>query len=158
MSAPVRTVTEASSLHAALPDVRHVATIGNYPPRRCGIATYTFDVRAALMAARGDFTCDVVAMRDTGEVHSYPPEVTTAVRHDVRADYLEAARRIEGSGAEVILLQHEFGIFGGPAGEHVLTLLDHTTLPSCPCCIRSCRSPTPTSGGCSSACWPDPTG
>ena len=118
-----------SGLAAALPDVRHIATIGNYPPRRCGIATYTFDVRAALLAARPDAACDVVAMRDTGDAHAYPAEVGFTVRHDVRADYLEAARRIEASGAEVILLQHEFGIFGGPAGEHVLTLLDHSSLP-----------------------------
>ena len=129
MSKSFRTPVDAPSLAAALPDVRHVATIGNYPPRRCGIATYTHDVRAALMAARDDFTCDVTAMRDTGDVNSYPPEVTFTVRHDVRADYLEAGRRIEASGAEVILLQHEFGIFGGAAGEHVLTLLDHSSLP-----------------------------
>ena len=51
------------------------------------------------------------------------------MRQDVRSDYLEAARRIDASGAEVICLQHEFGIFGGPAGEHLLTLLDHTALP-----------------------------
>ncbi len=124
-----RTPDAAPSLASVLPDVRHVATIGNYPPRRCGIATYTFDVRAALMAAREDFACDVVAMRDTGDQTTYPSEVTFTVRHDVRADYLEAARRIDASGAEVILLQHEFGIFGGPAGEHVLTLLDHSSLP-----------------------------
>ena len=125
----LRTTSDATAVTAALPDVRHVATIGNYPPRRCGIATYTSDVRAALMAARDDFTCDVTAMRDTGDDNTYPAEVTFTVRHDVRADYLEAARRIEASGAEVILLQHEFGIFGGDAGEHVLTLLDHTSLP-----------------------------
>ena len=129
MPTTLRAPAEANGLLAALPDVRHVATIGNYPPRRCGIATYTFDVRAALMSARDDFTCDVTAMRDTGDENAYPPEVTFAVRHDVRADYLEAARRIEASGAEVILLHHEFGIFGGPAGEHVLTLLDHSSLP-----------------------------
>ena len=129
MTKSPRTPVLAQSLASALPDVRHVATIGNYPPRRCGIATYTFDVRAALMSAREDFTCDVTAMRDTGDEHAYPAEVTFTVRHDVRADYLEAARRIEAGGAEVILLQHEFGIFGGSAGEHVLTLLDHSSLP-----------------------------
>lgn len=129
MPSTFRPPVDASPLAAALPDVRHVATIGNYPPRRCGIATYTFDVRAALTAAREDFICDVTAMRDTGDDNAYPAEVTFTVRHDVRADYLEAARRIEASGAEAILLQHEFGIFGGDAGEHVLTLLDHTSLP-----------------------------
>ena len=113
----------------ALPAVRRVAMIGNYPPRRCGIATFTSDVRAALTAAREDLICDVTAMRDAGDANAYPAEVTFTVRQEVRADYLEAARRIEASGAEVICLQHEFGIFGGDAGEHVLTLLDHTSLP-----------------------------
>ena len=113
----------------AVGEVRHVATIGNYPPRRCGIATYTADVRSALMEARPGLQCDVIAMRDPTDAAVYPAEVTFTVRQDVRSDYLEAARRIEASGAEVILLQHEFGIFGGSAGEHVLTLLDHLTLP-----------------------------
>ena len=114
---------------APLVEVRHVAMIGNYPPRRCGIATFTSDVRSALVAAREDLTCDVIAMRDAGDDNAYPAEVAFTVRQDVRADYLEAARRIDASGAEVICVQHEFGIFGGPAGEHVLTLLDHASLP-----------------------------
>ena len=128
---------------AASGEVRHVAAIGNYPPRRCGIATYTADVRSALLASRPELQCDVVAMRDPGDQATYPAEVTFAVRQDVRSDYLEAARRIEASGAEAILLQHEFGIFGGAAGEHVLTLLDHVTLPVVMVAHTILREPDP---------------
>ena len=124
-----RRIADAATRAFGAAPLGHVAMIGNYPPRRCGIATFTADVREALVAARADLKCDVVAMRDAGDDHAYPAEVTFTVRQDVRSDYLEAARRIEASGAEVLCVQHEFGIFGGSAGEHLLTLLDHTALP-----------------------------
>ena len=55
--------------------------------------------------------------------------MTAAIAQDERASYIYTARRIEASGAEAIWLQHEYGIFGGSAGEHILALLDRTTLP-----------------------------
>ena len=109
--------------------VRRIAMVGNYPPRRCGIATFTADVVEALRESFPGVPCDVYAMNDGGRTYDYPAEVVFAVRQDSTPDYLDAARRIAESGADVICVQHEFGIFGGAAGEHLMTLLDAVSTP-----------------------------
>jgi glycosyltransferase involved in cell wall biosynthesis len=109
--------------------VGHIALIGNFLPRKCGIATYTTDTFSALRARYPDLQVDVYAMDDHPGRYDYPPEVTGSIAQNDRAAYLETARRIEASGAKAIWLQHEYGIYGGPAGEHILALLDRTTLP-----------------------------
>jgi glycosyltransferase involved in cell wall biosynthesis len=109
--------------------VRHIAMIGNYLPRKCGIATYTTDTFAALAARFPELKVDIWAMDDHPGRYAYPPEVTGTIAEQDRAAYLDAARAIEASGAQAIWLQHEYGIFGGPAGEHILALLDRTSLP-----------------------------
>ena len=111
------------------PAIRHLALIGNFLPRQCGIATFTTDVFEAMRARFPDTAVDVYAMEDAPGRYVYPPEVTATIAEQEPAAYLEAARRIEASGAAAIWLQHEYGIFGGRAGEHILTLLDRTTLP-----------------------------
>jgi glycosyltransferase involved in cell wall biosynthesis len=72
---------------------------------------------------------DFYAMNDPGRRYDYPPSVTAVIRQEEMDDYLGAARRIEASDAELIWVQHEFGIFGGPAGSHLLTLLERLSLP-----------------------------
>ncbi len=109
--------------------VSHIALIGNFLPRKCGIATYTTDTFAALRSRFPELRVDVYAMDDHPGRYAYPPEVTAAIAQDERAAYIEAARKIETSGAEAIWLQHEYGIYGGSAGEHILALLDRTSLP-----------------------------
>ena len=109
--------------------IERLALIGNFLPRQCGIATFTTDVYEAMRARIPDIAVDVYAMDDRPGAYAYPPEVTSAIAQDDVSDYLATARRIEASGAQAIWLQHEYGIFGGPAGEHILTLLDRTTLP-----------------------------
>ncbi|HEU0045183.1 glycosyltransferase family 4 protein [Sphingomonas sp.] len=110
-------------------DIRRIALIGNFLPRQCGIATFTTDVFHAMRARCPDVAVDVYAMDDRPGRYDYPPEVTATIAEQDRAAYSETARRIEATGADAIWLQHEYGIFGGPAGEHILTLLDRTTLP-----------------------------
>jgi glycosyltransferase involved in cell wall biosynthesis len=109
--------------------VRRVAMIGNYPPRLCGIATFTSDVRAALTAAAPKTDIDIYAMDEPSAAHAYPPTVVCAIRQDEVADYLAAARRINDSEADVVLVQHEYGIFGGAAGSLLLRLLGRVTAP-----------------------------
>jgi glycosyltransferase involved in cell wall biosynthesis len=109
--------------------VGRMAMVGNFPPRRCGIATFTCDVYAALMAAYPNLECDVYAMTDDGSTYAYPDEVKFELRQNSLVDYAEAARRINASGAEVVNLQHEYGIFGGSAGDYLLTLLDGLRIP-----------------------------
>ena len=107
----------------------HVALIGNHPPRMCGIATFTADIRAALLSSRPDFVADVYAMDEPGGFHAYPPEVVCQIGQADLADYRAAARRINQSGAELVCVQHEYGIFGGAAGSHLLRLLDRLDIP-----------------------------
>ncbi|MBS0283063.1 MAG: glycosyl transferase family 1, partial [Proteobacteria bacterium] len=109
--------------------VNHIALIGNFLPRKCGLATYTTDTYAALRERFPDLRVDVYAMDDHPGSYAYPPAVTGTIPEQDRAAYIEAARRIEQSGVQAIWLQHEYGIFGGEAGENILALLDRTTLP-----------------------------
>jgi len=103
--------------------------IGNYPPRLCGIATFTRDVREALIGAFPNMLVDVYAMDEPAVGHLYPPAVVGTIRQDEPTDYVGAARRINESGADVVLVQHEYGIFGGPAGALLLRLLDRVSAP-----------------------------
>ena len=109
--------------------VTKLALIGNFLPRQCGIATFTTDVYQAMQSRFPDIAVDVYAMDDRPGAYAYPPAVTGSIPQDDLSGYLATARQIEASGADAIWLQHEYGIFGGPAGEHILTLLDRTTLP-----------------------------
>lgn len=109
--------------------VGRLALIGNFLPRQCGLATFTTDVYDAMLARFPTVTVDVYAMDDHPGRYTYPEAVTGAIAQNDVSAYLDAARAIEASGADAIWLQHEYGIFGGPAGEHILTLLDRTTLP-----------------------------
>jgi glycosyltransferase involved in cell wall biosynthesis len=108
---------------------KSIALIGNYPPRLCGIATFTADVHEALRIARPDAEIDVYAMTDVEGAYDYPPEVTCEIRQNVIEDYLIAAEKLNASRPDIICVQHEFGIFGGPAGEYLMTLLEATDRP-----------------------------
>lgn len=106
----------------------HIALIGTFPPRRCGIATFTEDCRVSLEQGYPEMQIDCFAIDDGSDALAYAPDVHR-IAEDDRIAYAAAAQQIGNSGAELIWLQHEFGIFGGPAGEHILHLLDRTSLP-----------------------------
>jgi glycosyltransferase involved in cell wall biosynthesis len=128
-SAKLKLITDELRSSTAATKIRRVVLIGNYPPRMCGIATFTADVREALITAYPTMSCDVVAMTDEGARYDYPEEVRFTIRQNEPMDYLEAARRINASSPDIVCVQHEFGIFGGPAGEHLIKLLDALTCP-----------------------------
>jgi len=109
--------------------IDRIAIVGNHPPRLCGIATFTSDTAIALRTAFPDAVVDVYAMNDVGASHAYGGSVVAEIGQDDIADYRAAARKIDESGAQVVLVQHEYGIFGGPAGANLLTLLDRVTAP-----------------------------
>src|SRR3546814_3269648 len=94
----------------------HIALIGNFLPRKCGLATFTTDTFNALRDRFLDVQVDVYAMDDRG-TYDFPPEVTRTIRQDDRLAYSEAARAIEDSGAQVLWVQHEYGIDWGVAGD-----------------------------------------
>lgn len=126
-----RRVNEGSGMNqSVVPDsVKHIALIGNFLPRKCGIATFTTDTYEALKSRFPDCRVDVYAMDDHPGRYDYPPEVVRAIPQHDRLAYIDAAREIAASGAQAIWLQHEYGIFGGDAGADILALLDRTTLP-----------------------------
>ena len=109
--------------------IDRLALIGNFLPRKCGLATFTTDTFTALKGRFPDLAIDVYAMDDHPGLYEYPPEVTRSIPDQDRMAYLDAARAIEASGAQAIWLQHEYGIFGGSAGDYILALLDRTSLP-----------------------------
>src|SRR5688572_28704933 len=106
---------------------RHLALIGNALPRRCGLATFTSHVAEALRQRYPSMKLDHYAM-DDGSGIAYPDDIAT-IDASSPAAYRAAAEHIETSGAEAIWLQHEFGIFGGPAGSDILELVCATSLP-----------------------------
>lgn len=114
---------------APVSTLKRVILIGSFPPRRCGIATFTCDVHEALTTAAPDLDCQVVAMTDEGQSYDYGREVMFQVRQNSAADYLEAARRINEAGPDAVCVQHEFGLFGGPAGEYLMMMLDAVRAP-----------------------------
>lgn len=109
--------------------VKRVALIGNSPPRLCGIATFTADVRRALISTFPELAVDLFAMNDHDGNHAYGPEVVCALEQDDVNDYVQAARLINERHADVVLVQHEYGIFGGPAGSLLMKLLDRVDAP-----------------------------
>jgi len=111
-----------------VPQAISLAILGNFPPRRCGIATFTSDLYLALIMAEPRTKAAIYAM-DDGRGHDFPPEVAMAVPAGDPAAYAEAAARINASNADVVSIQHEFGIFGGPAGSHLLVFLEKLRKP-----------------------------
>lgn len=109
--------------------IRRIAFIGNSLPRRCGIATFTTDLQQAVAASSLEVTTTIVAMTDKGQSYAYPSSVGFQVRDDKLADYIAAAEFLNEGGFDVVSLQHEFGIFGGEAGSHVVALLSRLTMP-----------------------------
>jgi len=106
-----------------------IALIGNFLPRRCGIATFTTDLLAALAAESPRSQCYAVVMNDVLGGYPYPPEVHFEVRDKHLPDYQLAADFLNVNQVNVVCLQHEFGIFGGAHGSHILTLLRHLHMP-----------------------------
>ncbi len=110
------------------PPTRRLAMIGCYSPRKCGIATFTADTCRHLAAARPDLAIDIYAMRSLADPAT-SAAVAFAIGEDARPDYRAAAAAINASGATAVWLQHEFGIFGGTAGEMIFDLVDRIAAP-----------------------------
>ena len=109
--------------------LNRIAFIGNSLPRRCGIATFTTHLQQAVAASRADLETTIVAMTDHGQAYDYPATVGFQINDDRPEDYIRAAEFLNNGRYEVVCLQHEFGIFGGDAGSHILALLSRLTMP-----------------------------
>jgi glycosyltransferase involved in cell wall biosynthesis len=106
-----------------------IALVGNYLPRQCGIATFTSDLLEALAAESPEMDYWTIAMNDTQKGYDYPKQVRFEVYQNKLQEYHLAADFLNMNRVEVVCLQHEYGIFGGADGSHVLALLQNLRMP-----------------------------
>ncbi len=120
-----------------------IAVVGNYLPRRCGIATFTADLCDALHAEYGTTELLALPVNDTEEGYAYPARVRFELSEDSLASYRQAADFLNFSNIDLVCLQHEYGIFGGRAGTHILELLRRLRMPFATTLHTVLREPNP---------------
>ena len=125
-----------------------VSFVGTYPPRQCGIGTFTHDLGQSVAQLQGETvgtgeTVRVVAVSNKGGIYKYGPEVQFEIQAQHRMDYRGAADFLNLSAADVISLQHEFGIFGGDDGSYIIDLLSRLTRPVATTLHTVLQEPTP---------------
>src|ERR1700733_3506842 len=103
--------------------------LGNHMPRQCGIATFTTDLTDAIATEFPAIDCLVLAMNDPGHQHAYPERVRFEIAESEIASYRRAADFLNVNTVDVVCVQHEYGIFGGKSGSHVLGLLRELRMP-----------------------------
>jgi glycosyltransferase involved in cell wall biosynthesis len=109
--------------------IRRVAVVGNHLPRQCGIATFTSHLAAAIGQAFPQIDAFVLAVNDPGRRHAYPTCVRFEIAETDPASYRRAADYLNVNDVDLVSVQHEFGIFGGRAGHHLLLLLEELRMP-----------------------------
>ncbi|MBZ5682817.1 MAG: glycosyltransferase family 4 protein [Acidobacteriia bacterium] len=120
-----------------------IAVIGNYLPRQCGIATFTTDLCAAISAEYGTARLLALPVNDTEPGYDYPARVRWSLAQDDVTSYQEAAEFLNFNNIDMVCLQHEYGIFGGRAGSHVLHLLRRLKMPVVTTLHTVLREPDP---------------
>ncbi len=106
-----------------------IAVIGNYLPRQCGIATFTTDLCSAISAEYGSARLLALPVNDTDQGYDYPARVRWSLAQNDLSSYSDAAEFLNFNNIDMVCLQHEYGIFGGPAGSHILHLLQGLKMP-----------------------------
>ncbi|MDB6149213.1 MAG: glycosyl transferase group 1 [Chthoniobacter sp.] len=110
-------------------NTKHIAFLGDYIPRRCGIATFTADICEAVASEFADTQCIVGSVNDRPEGYDYPERVRFEMDEQEIDSYRRAAEFLNINNVEIVSVQHEFGIFGGPAGSHLLNFLSEVRMP-----------------------------
>jgi glycosyltransferase involved in cell wall biosynthesis len=134
--APVRAQSAAG-----LPS--RIAVVGNYLPRQCGIATFTTDLCEAISTECGAARLFAVPVNDTESGYAYPERVRLTLAQDELPSYEQAAEFLNFTNFDLVCLQHEYGIFGGPAGSHILELLRRLKMPVITTLHTVLREPNP---------------
>ena len=119
----------ALSASCSLPLPTRIAFIGNYLPRQCGIATFTTDLCTAIAAEYGSERLFAIPVNDPDSSYEYPEQVRLELDQEDHASYERAADFLNFNGNDLVCLQHEYGIYGGVAGGHILTLLRRLKMP-----------------------------
>ncbi len=138
---------ESAGTRAPLPSKlslpSRIAVIGNYLPRHCGIATFTTDLCSAISEEYGTARLLALPVNDTDEGYDYPARVRWTLAQDDVRSYQEAAAFLNFNNIDMVCLQHEYGIFGGPAGSHILHLLRGLKMPVVTTLHTVLREPNP---------------
>src|SRR5512140_2397860 len=109
--------------------INRIAFIGNYLPRQCGIATFTTDLCEAVASEYAGTTCIVLPVNDTEAGYAYPACVRFELTEKDIDSYHRAADFLNINNVDLVCLQHEYGIYGGQAGSHILALLQELRMP-----------------------------
>src|SRR3990170_3332694 len=109
--------------------IKRIAFIGNYLPRQCGIATFTTDLCEAIAAEHSGTTCIAVPVNDIEAGYAYPTRVRFELTEKDIGSYRRGADFLNINNVDLVSLQHEYGIFGGRAGSHILALLHELRMP-----------------------------
>lgn len=123
--------------------LNRVAFIGNYLPRQCGIATFTTDLCEAIATEYNETTCIAVPVNDTAAGYPYPSRVRFELTEKDIDSYRRAADFLNINNVDLVSLQHEYGIFGGRAGSHVLALMRELRMPIVTTLHTILREPDP---------------
>lgn len=123
--------------------IKRIAFIGNYLPRQCGIATFTTDLCEAVADEYKGSSCIALPVNDLESGYKYPPRVRFELTEKDIESYRRAADYLNINSAEMVSLQHEYGIFGGKAGSYVLTLLRELRMPIVTTLHTILREPDP---------------
>jgi len=116
-----------AAVNLSLPS--RIAIIGNYLPRQCGIATFTTDLCDAVSSEFGTERLFALPVNDPDSEYSYPERVRFELTEEELASYGRAAEFLNFTNVDLVCVQHEYGIFGGPAGSHILELLRKLRMP-----------------------------
>jgi glycosyltransferase involved in cell wall biosynthesis len=138
-----KTTTTRARSHSKPSLPSRIAVIGNYLPRHCGIATFTTDLCSAISAEYGTARLLALPVNDTEEGYDYPARVRWSLAQDDLTAYQEAAEFLNFNNIDMVCLQHEYGIFGGEAGSHILHLLRRLKMPLVTTLHTVLREPDP---------------
>jgi glycosyltransferase involved in cell wall biosynthesis len=146
--APPRQVQSVASMpvistSCSLPLPTRIAFVGNYLPRQCGIATFTTDICTALASEFGGDRLFAIPVNDPDSAYDYPSQVRLELDQEDLASYERAAEFLNFNGNDLVCLQHEYGIYGGVAGQHILTLLGKLKMPVVTTLHTVLRDPNP---------------
>src|SRR5512146_559723 len=123
--------------------IKRIAFVGNYLPRQCGIATFTTDLCEAIAGEYQGTACIALPVNDTEAGYAYPDRVRFELTEKDIESYRRAADFLNIGNVDMVSLQHEFGIFGGRAGSHILALLRELRMPVVTTLHTILRNPDP---------------
>ncbi len=129
------------TISLALPS--RIAFVGNYLPRQCGIATFTTDLCDAVSNAYGTERLFALPVNDPDSEYSYPERVRFELTEGEESSYRRASEFLNFTNVDLVCVQHEYGIFGGTAGSHILELLKHLRMPVVTTLHTVLRDPNP---------------